>query len=512
MVNNSVENNFNNRSDKLLSQTLLNFIHFMKKLLSYLLIVLIVYSIISGYIKDFLKDILFKTVDYLFSSYLNILLLFLLVIIAFLYYFLLEFRYSFKAFPFYLITKVQGKNFEVIKTIEGIRSVLKLTDKGVGLEDLIACEAWSPIISIESVNGEIWETIRKNFHILLAYIPGGEKSGLAEDTNIGLNLLKTITNEERENLTTLILNGKIIESRDISILVLKVFLKFLFGEFTIKTKKKNSKLDLHESLDEIEKNFDYINAYLKDVNFLDTMYLATLEYRKEIACKGKGNTILKHKAVELIVKIIKSSKLQNVFVNWNDPLCYSTIMQPFIISPTINFSDIFVSIKKYRNFLNELSKESKEIDSDDFCDSIKKTYISYCILKDHPFPILERFNKEKNTQYFLLMDEVEEILNKAASNENNSSSKIENINYLSQFNFGYGIRLCLGKAFGMTVLSSLMTKELLLNEKFDPRINHMYSGRDNDNGNLFESIYQMKVFFCIIFKLLKNRIFESKNK
>jgi hypothetical protein len=71
----------------------------------------------------------------------------------------------------------------------------------------------------------------------------------------------------------------------------------------------------------------------------------SIEWRKELAMKGIGNKIIKLKCIDKIIDLIKSNKLvYDIFKeDWFKSEYYSVIMQPFIISPMINISDIMVN-------------------------------------------------------------------------------------------------------------------------------------------------------------------------
>ena len=43
--------------------------------------------------------------------------------------------------------------------------------QGEGLESAIACPAWAPILSLESVDGELWRGLRTDFDALMRQLP-----------------------------------------------------------------------------------------------------------------------------------------------------------------------------------------------------------------------------------------------------------------------------------------------------------------------------------------------------
>ena len=232
----------------------------------------------------------------------------------------------------------------------------------------------------------------------------------------------------------------------ISLMTLKIFLKWLF-----------------------------VDSDLLEVNqdMLEHVYESSLEYRKEIAFKGKGCQTRKQMVVDIVVKLLnKSKRYYNIFPDWTQPECFSVVLQPFIISPMINVSDIAVSIEKYASNYNK-----KDINS----------FIDYCILMEHPFPMLERYDASTNTQIFINLSELKD----------------------ARFNYGYGPRACLGRLYAIEFLKEFFQPILNLNyENFKPKVNHLYSGRDNVRSNLKESFYQVKYFLKKRFSLLKSYFFD----
>lgn len=401
--------------------------------------------------------------SYLIYTKTSLLTTFLLIFSPLTLFFLLRFRYELNFLPFYFLVFLSGRKYKNVESLAEIQKMMKLTDKGIGLEDLIALPAWSPILSLESVSGDIWKELREKFINF---------TNLLQD----ISILNEITSLESNYL---IENKILIDGKQMSISALKCFMKYVFADI------KDDKLDLNfinNAVEEMEKKHK--------LNFYETLYLSSLEYRKEIAVKGKGDITLKYKAVELIVEIAYMSKFKDLY-DWKDPKCYSIIMQPFIISPMINMSDIAVQIK---DNLKEYEKICKMNKND--INSAILNFIDYCIFINHPFPLLERYDKELNIHYFLDMSKMNEILDNSRTND-------DRIDY-SVMNFGMGVRSCLGRHLAKAFFSSFFTSELINSNNFNPKINHLYSGRDNDNSDLFQSIYTLKIFFICIFTVIKN--------
>ena len=172
---------------------------------------------------------------------------------------------------------------------------------------------------------------------------------------------------------------------------------------------------------------------------IDDLYLASLEFRKEIALKGKGDSNKKNKAISIIQKYLKVYNLKD------DIYSISIILQPFIISPAINVSDVAINWN-----MNDSVEDN--------------------IVKNHPFPILERMNIIDGKQYqiFIPTDD------------------------LKILPFGYGERKCTGNLLA-TIFLETFFQNLIQKNIWKPENNHKFSGRNNDNTDNLESIiFQFK--------------------
>ena len=305
--------------------------------------------------------------------------------------------------------------------------------KGDFIEKLIATPAWLPIISLESVDGLQWERMIKNFKKFVKLLP---------DDN---NLFKIF----EKNTKILIEKNIVIDSPELARLTIACFTEWIF-----------------EIPFQVEWNF------VAD---------ASWEWRKEIAMKGKSDIKIKQKVVNWAIELLQKSKYSNLF-DWKDPENYSLLLQPFIISPAINFTDIAVSIKNTN-------------------DNTEKTNIKDMILKSiyekHPFPILERwlpngivkYNIQKNTQVFIPLDQI-------------GSFHQYDILKNKFFVFGVGKRMCPGQKIAMGSMISMFSI-LLKEENFKPNIKHLYSGRDTDGKEtLFQGFYQIYKILEIILDIL----------
>lgn len=207
------------------------------------------------------------------------------------------------------------------------------------------------------------------------------------------------------------ISGSEITSREIGILTIQIFLQYIFGKF------EPYKIEYHKRC-------------CRD------LYDASLEFRKEIALKGKGDPTKKQMAVYIIREYLSAS----IYNLPDDIYSISVVLQPFIISPAINVSDIAIGWDL-------------------------KQSVDANIVRHHPFPILEREICVDGKQYqvFIPTDE------------------------LHILPFYYGSRQCSGKAIATTFLETFFTT-LIERNIFKPRENHVYSGRDNDNRDNLEAI------------------------
>lgn len=381
----------------------------------------------------------------------------------------LNIRHNLAILPLYILTFIQGRNLKVSTDIKEIKQFLKGSDKGFLIEELFACPAWSPILSIESVNGKMWETLKNNILNFKEHIPSIYKLGL-------------IAKKEADEL---LIKKEIIDSKLISKKTLKIFLKWLFCEnhLTTNTNKENNN-DKQKTYENtfVNNDFDFINQFISE-DFLERMYLNGLQWRMELALKKKGNPIKKVDLINTIIEILKKSKFKNL-LDWEKPENYSIIMQPFIVSPMINFADISVAMK------NNLDQYDK---SEEFLG-----FLDHCLFVEHPFPIIERYNKDTNTQYIIdqrIMKETFPIEDKKE--------------VMKTLNFGTGIRSCLGKYFAKELFKNFFI-DLIEKDFFQPHVGHLYSGRSNDKESFSESCYQISLLSGIFYNEIKRNFFARK--
>jgi len=349
--------------------------------------------------------------------------------------------------------------------------ILSASDKkGDFLEHLIATPAWHPIYSIESMDGPLWEQLASDFKKLMAQLGWRERLGPLSRSSI-------------DELSLSVQSGKIevIGAEEISRLSLRILYELLFDQ--------------------------------KISNDDETLfYQASLEWRKEIAVKGKANAQIKSKFWHRLSEIVAASRFKEGLVSYEkDPSSWLSIFaQPFLISPQINLSDIFVSVFHYLRAdpaLLEKAKDWARTDQRPLLDGI----LLEAIRLKHPFPILERELKKNltaegkhysaGTQFFIILDELRQ--DQSFLPERWLAKPSQNPHF--SIPFGSGPRMCIGKPIAMELMIDLL-KAFLLRfeiEVIQPEKGHLYSGRNNDGGEtLAETWYQLKVFSRVLWKSL----------
>jgi hypothetical protein len=196
-----------------------------------------------------------------------------------------------------------GVNFINVTDVKLAIIVLKQSNiKGYALEKHLALPAWAPILSLESIDGELWTNMRKDFDKVIKLCP--DISKLNKISSFHISKLKVESMQ----------NNSIIDAESIVKLTLTIFIEYLFNRTW-------------------EKSFAVFIA-------------ASWEWRKEIAIRGKGNMKIKLQAIDVLVSdlIFNCPSLWNVYKeNWKLPQYYSLLLQPFILSPAINIGDIMVN-------------------------------------------------------------------------------------------------------------------------------------------------------------------------
>jgi hypothetical protein len=184
---------------------------------------------------------------------------------------------------------------------------------------------------------------------------------------------------------------------------------------------------------------------------VDNIVSASNEWRKEISLKGHGNLAIKQKAIDSLSALLIL-----------DPDNIHHILQPFFISPVINISDLMCSVE----YIADLQPEEIALRA---------------IMRQHPFPFLERYvgdgvsSVPAQTQVFIPLAEM------AAAHPDER-----------WMCFSTGPRGCPGRHIAMVIAREFVTT-LASSPRFHPRVEHRYSGRNNDNhmGNGWHCIKTM---------------------
>jgi len=340
--------------------------------------------------------------------------------------------------------------------------------KGTFLEQLFATPAWHPIYSIESMDGERWEQLSRDFKKLMAQIGWRER-------------LTPLTHKHAKSLVESLRSdsNRMVDSEAIAKLVVRILFELLFE----------------------------IPMSLEDETLF---YQASLEWRKEIAVKGAANSQIKRDFWSRLTHLVEGSKFKDGLDSYqSDPSCWlSLFAQPFLISPQINIGDIFVTVFHYLKADPKMLEQARK-----WAGEGDKARLDGIILESirlrHPFPVLEReLKKDLTTQgehytlgthIFILLDRFKQ--DQTFDPERWLQSAIDNPYY--SIPFAAGPRMCIGKPIAMELLVELL-KIFLLQfsiENIRPELGHLYSGRNNDGKEIKgEFHYQIKIFVRTLWK------------
>ena len=366
---------------------------------------------------------------------------------------------------------LSGQRIVNVTDAEVATAVMRASDvKGDALERHVATPAWRPLLSLESVDHDLYRDMLADFHKVVKACPPPSRVGeiarakvdelmyavYSEDADVAgrdspppspdrpvvnvtvaphahkdgdasecpfMQMKQTATGGSSSSTTS----ASVIDADAIARLSLSVFIEYLFKR-------------------DWEPRFDVLLA-------------ASWEWRKEIAVRGRANPGVKKAAVELVVDdLIKNSHLWELFgEKWREPRYYSLIMQPFLVSPAINVGDIAVAMKRYPDLALEPAMR-----------------------RMHPFPIFERY-----------VDQDVVVKGKVAVR-----AKTQVIMFTSDFSgskhlwpaFGSGPRACAGTSMALGVLNAIHGK-MLGRPGFEPERGHKFSGRNNDGVTSFAEVW-----------------------
>lgn len=313
-----------------------------------------------------------------------------------------------KMIAFHIYGCVHGVRMVNVTDAEEAVAVLRSSDiKGLALEKHIATPAWEPIISLESVDGDIYHRMIANFHqVMEACPPTSQLTGIA-----------------KHHARALVESNIVIDAQQIALLTSKIFIEYVFNR----------------SWDES----------------FEIFAMASWEWRKEIAMRGKADKKIQYQAVDVLIKDLlpNCERLWKLYGDkWNQSEYYSLILQPFLISPCINVTDIMTAVKM-------ISSGDMSMDT---------------IMREmHPFPILERYVAKDvyHNGRLVVAANTQVIMFTSDFNKNNYPWPV----------FGSGKRSCAGMHLAIPLLQVLRS-ELSRSKLFKPEVNHRYSGRNNDNN------------------------------
>ncbi|KAL3674476.1 hypothetical protein V7S43_000424 [Phytophthora oleae] len=333
-----------------------------------------------------------------------------------------------RALLLHLLAFCQGVKLKWVTDPDLAFQVLKSTaDKGDLIESKLSLPVWDPVVSLESVNGEQWRRMKTQFMKLTQVLqPISELTTIFEAR--GRELLKT---------------EAVVDALQLNILSVACFYEWIF-----------------------EREFD-------TEKFADVC-TATWEWRKQIALKGFADCGLKQRTVDWCVEEVRRTpRLYELFgEKWTEPEYYSLVLQPFVISPAINLTDVAVVVKEWVNVTSPT-------------ESITQELIRQCVCSAHPFPVVERYfrdgdaemNIPPNTHVLIPLDEMACDAFAAGFD----------------LTFGAGARVCVGRHMAMKAMAGLFTDSMVRSDKFQPRLNHKYSGRHNDGEEtVAETLYQVQ--------------------
>ncbi len=363
-----------------------------------------------------------------------------------------------------LCGKLQGRKVLALKSNPETcaRVLASSNNKGQGIEMMLACPAWEPIFSIESVDGADWEWLSREFQALYAQLDWQAKISPLTRKHVA-RYAEALRAEPKS----------IFDAEKVSRLTAQILFELCFDRPMSETEN-------------------------------ELFYQASLEWRKEIAIKGKASANVKAQFWAKLKELVKESKFCAEYEARNgheQDLFLSLFAQPLIISPQINFSDIMPPVFHYLRSDSQLLERALQA-AREFDLELMQNICMEAIRLKHPFPVLEReltrklkiegVEHEAGTQVYIMLDEFEQEQDFQPDRWQKSAK-----NPYRTMPFGTGQRMCLGKQLATEMLGEFLGG--LLREipfaQIQPEKNHLYSGRDNDQSDpLSSTLYQVKIF------------------
>ena len=205
---------------------------------------------------------------------------------------------------FWVFGALRGERVVNVTDARVATAVLRASaSKGAFLERTIAVPAWAPVLSVESVDGELHRGLLADFHAAIRASPGMTAVNVAAVS--------------RRLIADLLASGEVIDANAVARLTLMTFIECMFER-------------------RWEERFEVLVE-------------ASWEWRKQIAVRGRANDGIKRQAIALLVDDLLPSRraLWELFADeWQQPRRYSVIMQPVLLSPAINAGDIAVALQR----------------------------------------------------------------------------------------------------------------------------------------------------------------------
>lgn len=398
--------------------------------------------------------------------------LYFIVFTILFFWFLFKIRYgsSVRTLLLKSLQLLQGRKSIILNSDDKLcKLVLDSSDtKGKGIEYFFALDGWAPIFNSESVDGERWKKLIAIFRKIIPCLDYSER----------------IENLLIKHVDRILKEIKFIDCKGLELLVLRIFFELLF------------KREIKTAEDE------------------ELLLNATGEWRKHVAQKGDSKLPLKQRMITKMIEYVSESEFNfEQIKNEHKASTYEAIsmfMQPFIISPIINITDIFAEFflllsqhpeyqQKIKTSLLENKKNENEI-----------SMILCCIYETlrlkHPFPIFERdvqrtinYNGRQITKGTHVYIELDSFLQE----KNYCPERWLDIEYYKDkfwILFATGPRMCAGKQIATLIMEG-MIKQMLLQTNFNWEqmkvwVGHGISGRRNDNSfGTEETKYQIKALF-----------------
>lgn len=335
--------------------------------------------------------------------------------------------------------------------------------KGRFVEERLACPAWEPVRSVESVDGPEWEALSAQFREVFKRLSWRERLPAAVQRQ-----MQRLQQQLAADPTA------IVDAERVA---------------------RVTAAALHEVI------FDSPPTEAVE----DLLYAASMEWRKEIAIKGMGAPSVKRDFVDWLHDALQHSRWADLLVDAPDPnRVVSVFAQPLLLSPQINVCDILVSVFSALEADPELDIRARKWASSRDTAHLQGLFLE-AIRLAHPFPVLERWlprdvdiggqRLKSGTQVFLLLDALKQ--DRAFLPERWLAPRRENP--YADIPFGAGGRMCTGKPLATLLLTELLVGLLgmLPAAQVRPGVGHRYSGRHND-GNDDSLLHQLRTFSRVL--------------